>query len=111
LHARVVDAIERLHTGRLTEHVERLAHHALRGDLKDRQRAICGNQASKAAHAPCTGLEAFSRRCACASPLEGPITSASLWHPLELIGTSSARSRPARSGNSRGSREAGWASE
>jgi transcriptional regulator with AAA-type ATPase domain/predicted ATPase len=29
LHARIVEAIERLHAGRLGEHVERLAHHAL----------------------------------------------------------------------------------
>src|SRR5262249_23041629 len=30
IHARVVDAIETLHANRLTEHVERLAHHAHR---------------------------------------------------------------------------------
>jgi class 3 adenylate cyclase len=34
LHARLVDAIETLHAGRLAEHVERLAHHAVRGDVK-----------------------------------------------------------------------------
>jgi predicted ATPase len=28
LHARIVEAVERLHVGRLSEHVERLAHHA-----------------------------------------------------------------------------------
>jgi class 3 adenylate cyclase len=33
LHARVVEVIERLHTDRLAEHVERLAHHAFRGEL------------------------------------------------------------------------------
>ena len=33
LHARVVGAIERLHPDRLTEHVEELAHHAVRGEL------------------------------------------------------------------------------
>ena len=33
LHARVVDAIERIYPDRLTEHVERLADHALRGEL------------------------------------------------------------------------------
>ena len=32
LHAQVVEAIERCYTDRLTEQVERLAHHALRGD-------------------------------------------------------------------------------
>jgi tetratricopeptide (TPR) repeat protein len=33
LHARIVDAIETLHADRLDEHLERLAHHALRGEL------------------------------------------------------------------------------
>src|SRR5262249_11700548 len=33
LHATLVDTIERLYAGRLDEHVERLAHHALRGGL------------------------------------------------------------------------------
>ena len=32
LHARVVDALERLHADRLGEQVERLAHHAVRGE-------------------------------------------------------------------------------
>ena len=32
LHAKIVDAIERLYPDRLDEHVERLAHHALRGE-------------------------------------------------------------------------------
>jgi class 3 adenylate cyclase/tetratricopeptide (TPR) repeat protein len=36
IHARVVDAIERLYTDRLGEQVERLAHHALRGELKEK---------------------------------------------------------------------------
>jgi class 3 adenylate cyclase/tetratricopeptide (TPR) repeat protein len=36
LHARIVDAIETLHHDRLGEHIERLAHHALRGELQDR---------------------------------------------------------------------------
>jgi tetratricopeptide (TPR) repeat protein len=33
LHARIVDAIETLHRDRLGEQIERLAHHALRGEL------------------------------------------------------------------------------
>ena len=33
LHARIVDAIEALYPDRLGEHVERLAHHALRGEV------------------------------------------------------------------------------
>jgi class 3 adenylate cyclase/tetratricopeptide (TPR) repeat protein len=36
LHARIVDAIERLHRERLGEQIERLAHHAVRGDLRER---------------------------------------------------------------------------
>jgi tetratricopeptide (TPR) repeat protein len=33
LHARIVDAIETLHSERLTEHIERLAHHAVHGEV------------------------------------------------------------------------------
>ena len=33
LHARIVGAIERSYPDRLTEHVERLAHHAVRGEM------------------------------------------------------------------------------
>jgi class 3 adenylate cyclase/tetratricopeptide (TPR) repeat protein len=36
LHARIVGAIERSYPDRLTEHVERLAHHALRGGAWDK---------------------------------------------------------------------------
>jgi len=36
LHARIVEAIERLFAGRLTEQVEQLAHHAVRGEVWDR---------------------------------------------------------------------------
>ncbi len=33
LHARIVEALERLHPDRLIEHAERLAHHAFRGEM------------------------------------------------------------------------------
>ena len=36
LHARIVDAIETLHRNRLGEQIERLAHHALRGELREK---------------------------------------------------------------------------
>lgn len=36
IHARIVEAIEKLYAGRLGEQVERLAHHAVRGDLKEK---------------------------------------------------------------------------
>ena len=32
-HARIMEAIETLHAGRLIEHVERLGHHAVRGEM------------------------------------------------------------------------------
>jgi tetratricopeptide (TPR) repeat protein len=36
LHARIVEAIEKLHRDHLDEEIERLAHHALRGELGER---------------------------------------------------------------------------
>ncbi len=36
LHARIVDAIETLHRDRLGEQIERLAHHALRGEVREK---------------------------------------------------------------------------
>jgi class 3 adenylate cyclase/tetratricopeptide (TPR) repeat protein len=36
LHARIVHAIETLHQDRLTEHIEGLAHHAVRGELREK---------------------------------------------------------------------------
>ncbi len=54
LHARIVAAIEHLHGERLAEHVERLAHHALRGEAWDKAvnylRQAGGKAASRAAN-------------------------------------------------------------
>ena len=36
LHASILEAMEKLYTDRLDEHVERLAHHAVRGDVQDK---------------------------------------------------------------------------
>ena len=36
LHARIVEAIEHLYADRLTEQAERLAHHAVKGELRDK---------------------------------------------------------------------------
>jgi tetratricopeptide (TPR) repeat protein len=47
LHARIVDAIETLHADRLDEHLERLAHRALRGELG--QKAVHLRQAGQKA--------------------------------------------------------------
>jgi len=49
LHARIVDAIEATYPGRLDEHVERLAQHALRGELWARAAMLLNQAAEKAA--------------------------------------------------------------
>jgi predicted ATPase len=43
-----VEALERLHPDRLTEQVERLAHHALRGEVWDKALAYCRQAGEKA---------------------------------------------------------------
>ena len=48
LHARIVEAIERLYADRLTEQAERLAHHALRGEVWDKAVAYCRQAGTKA---------------------------------------------------------------
>ena len=47
LHAHIVEVLEQQHTDRLTEQVERLAHHALRGE--------CGTRPSPTASRPVPG--------------------------------------------------------
>ena len=49
LHARIVEAIEALYPERLTEHVERLAHHAFRGELWEKAVAYLRQAGAKAA--------------------------------------------------------------
>jgi hypothetical protein len=48
LHARIVEALEGLHPDRLAEHVERLAYHALRGEVWDKALAHCRQAGEKA---------------------------------------------------------------
>ena len=48
LHARIVGAIERLYPDRLTQHVERLAHHAVRGELWERAVTYLDQSGTKA---------------------------------------------------------------
>jgi class 3 adenylate cyclase/tetratricopeptide (TPR) repeat protein len=48
LHARIVEALERLAPDRLAEQVERLAHHALRGEVWDKALAYCRQAGEKA---------------------------------------------------------------
>lgn len=49
IHARIVEAIEKLYVGRLGEQVERLAHHAVRGELKDKAVHYLRQSGAKAA--------------------------------------------------------------
>src|SRR5207248_4401015 len=48
VHARIVTAIERLYPDRLAEHAERLAHHALRGEVWATATAYCRRAGLKA---------------------------------------------------------------
>ena len=48
VHARIVEEIERLHGDRLAEHVDRLAHHALRAELWGRALVFCRQAGAKA---------------------------------------------------------------
>jgi class 3 adenylate cyclase len=48
LHARIVEALEALARDRVVEQVERLAHHALRGEVWDKALAYCRQAGEKA---------------------------------------------------------------
>jgi tetratricopeptide (TPR) repeat protein len=48
LHTRIVEALEELAGDRLTEQVERLAHHAMRGEVWDKALAYCRQVGEKA---------------------------------------------------------------
>jgi class 3 adenylate cyclase len=48
LHVRIVSALEQLHAENLTEHVERLAHHAVRGEAWEQALSFCTAAGEKA---------------------------------------------------------------
>ena len=48
LHARIVAALEELYADRLAEQVDRLAHHALRGEVWDKAVAYCRQAGTRA---------------------------------------------------------------
>jgi class 3 adenylate cyclase/tetratricopeptide (TPR) repeat protein len=48
LHARIMETIERLYPDRMTEHVERLAHHAVRAEVWDKAAAYLRHAGTKA---------------------------------------------------------------
>ncbi|MGH7331962.1 MAG: hypothetical protein ACREKS_04280, partial [Candidatus Rokuibacteriota bacterium] len=49
LHARILEAMERLYADRLGEHVERLAYHAMRGELREKAVTYLRQAGGKAA--------------------------------------------------------------
>ena len=49
LHARIADAIEALYPERLTEQIERIAHHAVRGEVWDKALAYLRQAGDRAA--------------------------------------------------------------
>jgi class 3 adenylate cyclase len=59
LHARIVEAIERLYAGRLVEQVDRLAHHASRGEAWEKALTY-GRQAGARAYARSSNREAMA---------------------------------------------------
>jgi class 3 adenylate cyclase/tetratricopeptide (TPR) repeat protein len=48
LHGRIVDALEQLHAGNRAEHIERLAHHAVRGEAWEQAVSYCTAAGAKA---------------------------------------------------------------
>jgi ribosomal protein S12 methylthiotransferase accessory factor YcaO len=59
VHARIVEAIERIHAERLEEHIEALAHHTLRAEQWEPATRLL-RQAGERAQARCANREAAS---------------------------------------------------
>ena len=97
LHGRVVEAIERLYADRLDEHVERLAHHALRGEDWERGRRLLRSQAGEKALSRSAYREAVatsSRRSRRSAIFPGPPDArAGDRHPLRLCARACSRWR------------------
>ena len=84
LHAGVLEAMERLYADRLDEHVERLAHHAVRGDVQEKAVPYLRQAGNKAASrsAPEDALRWFEQALAV---LEGlPESSSMLEHAFDI---------------------------
>jgi len=69
LHARIMEAIEQQYAHRLTEHVDRLAHHALRGEVWDKAVAYFRQTGAKAAE-----RSAYREAVACFEQALGALT-------------------------------------
>jgi DNA-binding NtrC family response regulator/tetratricopeptide (TPR) repeat protein len=84
LHARIVEAIERLHSDRLAEHVDRLAHHASRGEIWHKAVAYLRQAGAKAlaGSAYREAVACFEHALVALSHL--PETRATLEHMIDL---------------------------
>jgi len=78
LHARIVNAIETLHRDRLGEHVERLAYHAVQGELWPTAAAYLGQAGDKA-------IQRFAYRNAAASLEQAIAILATLPETREML--------------------------
>ena len=97
LHARIVEALEALAGDRVAEQVERLAHHALRGEVWDkavtvlpagRRQGLRPRGVPRGGGRPSSRPSRPSRTCpSTATPGCGPSISASRWdRPLNALG-------------------------
>ena len=103
LHARIVEALEALAPDRVAEQVERLAHHALRGEVWDKAVTYC-QQAGARAHDRAAFREAVASfeqalQALAHLPEPGdtgcwPSSSASRWKPAARTGRAWAEPRP-----------------
>ena len=113
LHARIVEALEALAGERVAEQVERLAHHALRGEVWDKALVYCRQAGEKAlarsAHREAVGYfeqalsalphlpgDARHARAGHRSPACPAHGALSLWRRWAYPGVSCARPRPSR---------------
>ncbi len=84
LHRRIVDAIERLYPDRLAEHVERLAHHAARGELWERALGFFQQSAAKAAARSAYGEAAAGLEQALVALSHLPETDETRQHGIDI---------------------------
>ena len=121
LHARIVEAFETLAPERVAEQVERLAHHALRGEVWDKAVTYCQQAGTRAYdraafHEAVAAFEQAlrpSRTCpSTTTPGGGPSISASRWEACwarweRMGGASPCWARP-RPGPGRSTTGSGW---
>jgi tetratricopeptide (TPR) repeat protein len=84
LHARIIDAMERLHADRLQEHAERLGDHAFRGEAWEKAVVYLGQAGAKAMAAAAYREAVVQYRRALDAHAHVPETRASLEQGVDL---------------------------